>query len=125
MVEMDGRKKRWWRLALLVVALVLVCVPLLLRFANRAPESKLTQLNLAKITTGMSPEQVAAILGPPTETFAKPHPGITSTQIWKNSELEVYVYFGADGRVETVSTEWTAFHPEPTWLDRVRSWLSQ
>lgn len=67
--------------------------------------SKVTQENFARIQDGMTEQQVAAILGGPTETSSSRILGISGTSsIWKDGDATVTVRF-VNGKVAMKSFE--------------------
>jgi outer membrane protein assembly factor BamE (lipoprotein component of BamABCDE complex) len=71
--------------ALAVLAVVCMCLA--------GCGSKITRANFDKIKTGMSRNDVEAILGSPTETFGNKK---TTTAIWQDEENGVTVIFRDD-----------------------------
>ena len=58
--------------------------------------SKVTQENFAKIETGMTEEQVTAILGKPDESTTKAN--VFTTSVWRGGDAEITIRL-AGGKV--------------------------
>ncbi|MBV8032718.1 MAG: outer membrane protein assembly factor BamE [Betaproteobacteria bacterium] len=56
--------------------------------------SKVTEENFAKVQNGMSEQEVAAILGAPTESTSREILGISgTTSVWRSGDAEITVRF--------------------------------
>ena len=70
--------------ALVLAALVAAC-------------SKVNQENFAKVQNGMTEEEVAAILGKPSESTSREVLGISgTTSVWRGGDAEITVRFVGD-----------------------------
>ena len=68
--------------------------------------SKVSQSNFEKIQTGMTLEEVQAILGPPTESSGVAIGGLSgSSSIWKSEEGNISIqFFNGEVRAKTFSS---------------------
>ena len=63
-------------------------------FALLAACSKVSQENFAKVQTGMTEQEVTAILGSPTESTTRELLGVSGTSsVWRSGDAEINIRF--------------------------------
>jgi len=115
-------RRPWWRLALLLVFLLLVAGYLLLR--PRA-EPGVSLVNYERVTKGMTETEVDAIFSgrpnrPADAPAALPDKSDHMIKHWHGPKGEIVVYFDAHGKVD--HKDFSPAQP-PTLLDKLRAWL--
>jgi hypothetical protein len=114
---MFTRRQRWWGLGTALVLLVVAAVPWL------ALPRDFTEEQMDGIQTGMTADQVAAIMG----RAGQEHPNLSDSLVqervllWAGHSFDPYVSF--DVTAGTVKNHWLA--GGPGLLDRLRWWLGR
>jgi outer membrane protein assembly factor BamE (lipoprotein component of BamABCDE complex) len=110
---------------------VLIALPVALVLSGVAawvfwPHTAITRENAARITEGMTVQEVEAILGGPARDETPKQPRLVMIQSvrpdleWNSDQVSVWVHLDADGRV----TSCNAIPVPPQGpLDKIRQWL--
>jgi hypothetical protein len=107
--------KRWYFWLTVLVVMPALFIVICLIYSGQGP---INQANFDRIQEGMTAEQVAAILGPPTN-----RPNFTNSLIWVNGPDVIAVDLGDTGRVIG-----KAYNPPTAWRRlrwHVNNWLAR
>lgn len=121
------QKRKWWLVAGITVALVLLCAYLARPFPPAPPGPGITWDNADRIQPGMSSEDAERVVGypPQMETpgiiWDDPPLGSRTILMWSGTKCDILVYL--DGNRSVIGSEAVPPRRTPSWHVRLRKRL--